>query len=99
MDTDKQIARRLLLGQGIDAEEGRIHLPSKSRRGISMTDAHIDQLVSLLTMYKKKRCHIEQMQPFSDSKRLCDYCALADYEQGFCAIDELLADIEKHGKG
>ena len=58
------------------------------------------KLVSLLKAYKKARCTQTKEEQkcwafLGKSYNYCNDCALADYEQGFCAIDELLEDIDK----
>ena len=63
-------------------------------------DVDFNELVSLLKVYKKARCDKEckehQWRVNNDANyKCCDDCDLADYEQGFCAIDELLEDIDK----
>ena len=61
---------------------------------------NFNKLVLLLKAYKKARCTQTKKEQkcwafLGESYNYCNDCALADYEQGFCAIDELLEDIDK----
>ena len=63
-------------------------------------DLSIKMLILLLEEYKKVRCNKERAEhqwrvDYDAEYKCCNDCALADYEQGFCAIDELLEDIDK----